>query len=157
MNGMAIMSNGLTGTPMYMSPEVIKNDKRGRLGAMDIWSLGCVVLEFATGKKPWSNLDNEWAIMFHIGVATQHPPLPESGQLSELGISFIKQCLTIDPARRPSATELMNHPWMLDFRDTLLRYEAAGLTVESSSLLPEDNYQEQAPPLTELQEQSPSP
>lgn len=60
MNGVAVMSNGLTGTPMYMSPEVIKNDKRGRVGAMDIWSLGCVVLEFATGKKPWSNLDNEW-------------------------------------------------------------------------------------------------
>jgi len=52
--------NSLTGTPMYMSPEVIKNDKRGRHGAMDVWSLGCVVLEFATGKKPWSNLDNEW-------------------------------------------------------------------------------------------------
>lgn len=50
----------LTGTPMYMSPEIIKNEKRGRHGAMDIWSLGCVVLEFATGKKPWSNLDNEW-------------------------------------------------------------------------------------------------
>jgi mitogen-activated protein kinase kinase kinase len=60
MNDVAVMSNGLTGTPMYMSPEVIKNDKRGRLGAMDIWSLGCVVLEFGTGKKPWSNLDNEW-------------------------------------------------------------------------------------------------
>jgi len=45
------MNNSLTGTPMYMSPEIIKNDKRGRHGAMDIWSLGCVVLEFATGKK----------------------------------------------------------------------------------------------------------
>jgi len=52
--------NSLTGTPMYMSPEIIKNDKRGRRGAMDIWSLGCVVLECATGRKPWSNLDNEW-------------------------------------------------------------------------------------------------
>ena len=60
MNGLPAMSNGLTGTPMYMSPEIIKNDKRGRHGAMDIWSMGCVVLEFATGKKPWSNLDNEW-------------------------------------------------------------------------------------------------
>jgi mitogen-activated protein kinase kinase kinase len=59
-NGLPAISNGLTGTPMYMSPEIIKNDKRGRHGAMDIWSLGCVVLEFATGKKPWSNLDNEW-------------------------------------------------------------------------------------------------
>lgn len=54
------MNNSLTGTPMYMSPEVIKSDRRGRHGAMDVWSLGCVVLEFATGKKPWSNLDNEW-------------------------------------------------------------------------------------------------
>ncbi|CAA7259957.1 unnamed protein product [Cyclocybe aegerita] len=119
----AAMSNGLTGTPMYMSPEVIKNDKRGRHGAMDIWSLGCVVLEFATGKKPWSNLDNEWAIMFHIGVATQHPPLPEPDQLSDLGINFIKQCLTIDPVRRPSAIELMQDAWMLEFRETLMQYE----------------------------------
>ena len=54
------MNNSLTGTPMYMSPEIIRNNKRGRQGAMDIWSMGCVVLECATGKKPWSNLDNEW-------------------------------------------------------------------------------------------------
>ncbi|KAF8592011.1 Pkinase-domain-containing protein [Ramaria rubella] len=126
--GMA--NNSLTGTPMYMSPEVIKNDKRGRHGAMDIWSMGCVVLEFATGRKPWSNLDNEWAIMFHIGVATQHPPLPEPDQLSELGISFIKQCLTIDPMRRPTAVELMDHPWMVLFREVLEDYqEEANMTV----------------------------
>jgi mitogen-activated protein kinase kinase kinase len=134
------LQNSLTGTPMYMSPEVIKNDRRGRHGAMDIWSLGCVVLEFATGKKPWSNLDNEWfvlvrsftdheltltsrAIMFHIGVATQHPPLPEPGQLSDQGISFIKQCLIIDPMKRPSAGELMDHPWMVGFREALMEYE----------------------------------
>ena len=129
-----VMSNGLTGTPMYMSPEMIKNDRRGRQGATDIWSLGCVVLQCATGKKPWSNLDNEWcvlfiltsiptipeqfyrAIMFHIGVSTQHPPLPEPGQLSPVGIDFIKQCLTIDPILRPTAQELTMHPWMVDIR-----------------------------------------
>ncbi|TFY63246.1 hypothetical protein EVJ58_g3363 [Rhodofomes roseus] len=79
------VNNSLTGTPMYMSPEVIRNSSRGKQGAMDIWSLGCVVLECATGHKPWSNLDNEWAIMFHIGVATQHPPLPEPEQLTPYG------------------------------------------------------------------------
>ena len=63
--------------------------------------------------------------MFHIGVATQHPPLPEPGQLSDLGINFIKQCLTIDAIHRPSAKELMLHPWMVELRETLLRYEAA--------------------------------
>lgn len=53
-------NNSLTGTPMYMSPEVIRNNTHGRMGAMDVWSLGCVVLECATGRKPWSNVDNEW-------------------------------------------------------------------------------------------------
>ncbi|KAJ6626848.1 hypothetical protein B0H10DRAFT_1780354 [Mycena sp. CBHHK59/15] len=117
-----VNQNSLTGTPMYMSPEIIKNEKRGRHGAMDIWSLGCVVLEFATGKKPWSNLDNEWAIMFHIGVATQHPPLPEPGQLSDLGVAFIKQCLRIDPMRRPTAEELKEHPWLRQLQETWNTY-----------------------------------
>lgn len=58
--------------------------------------------------------------MFHIGVATQHPPLPEPGQLSDLGINFIKQCLTIDPVLRPTAVELLDHSWMLQFGETLL-------------------------------------
>ncbi|EIW86462.1 kinase [Coniophora puteana RWD-64-598 SS2] len=134
--------NSLTGTPMYMSPEVIKNDKRGRHGAMDVWSLGCVVLEFATGKKPWSNLDNEWAIMFRIGVATQHPPLPEPGQLSELGISFIKQCLTIDPMLRPSAVELLDHPWMVEFGEQLLGYRDEQLvTSPPVEVPPEEDYE----------------
>ena len=61
--------------------------------------------------------------MFHIGVATQHPPLPEKSELSELGINFIKQCLTIDPMRRPTANELKNHPWMVQFMDTLRSYQ----------------------------------
>lgn len=73
--------NSLTGTPMYMSPEVITGSNPGRQGAIDIWSLGCVVLEMATGRRPWSNLDNEYAIMFHI--ASGHmPQLPSAEQLS---------------------------------------------------------------------------
>lgn len=61
--------------------------------------------------------------MFHIGVATQHPPLPEKGELSDMGINFIKQCLIIDPMKRPTAQELMDHPWMVQFMETLRIYE----------------------------------
>ena len=61
--------------------------------------------------------------MFHIGVATQHPPLPEPGQLSEGGINFLKECLTIDPLKRPSAKDLIDYPWMLEFREALMSYE----------------------------------
>jgi mitogen-activated protein kinase kinase kinase len=74
--------------------------------------------------------------MFHIGVATQHPPLPEPGQLSELGISFIKQCLIIDSMRRPAAIELMDHPWMLEFREALLSYGEAEITPRPLTEIP---------------------
>lgn len=78
--------------------------------------------------------------MFHIGVATQHPPLPEPGQLSDMGVNFIKQCLTIDPVKRPTARELMNHPWMLEFRE--LVNEAAKVISGPPVRLPtEDSYE----------------
>ncbi|BGP19019.1 hypothetical protein JCM10213_009272 [Rhodosporidiobolus nylandii] len=112
-------ANSLTGTPMYLSPETVKGERRGKMGAMDVWAVGCVILECATGRRPWSNLDNEWAIMFHIGIAVQHPPLPEPHQLSELGIDFIRQCLDIDPDKRPSAEELMLHPWIQEATATI--------------------------------------
>lgn len=80
--------------------------------------------------------------MFHIGVATQHPPLPEPGQLSELGISFIKQCLTIDPIRRPLATELMDHAWMVEFQEVLRSYEEAEMATSPPANIPtEDNFE----------------
>ena len=58
--------NSLTGTPMYMAPEIINNEHVGRHGAMDVWSIGCVILECCTGRKPWSNLDNEWLVELRL-------------------------------------------------------------------------------------------
>lgn len=57
--------------------------------------------------------------MFHIGVATKHPPLPEPGQLSQLGIAFIRDCLNIDAYKRPFAAELLNHAWILQIKSQL--------------------------------------
>ncbi len=72
--------------------------------------------------------------MFHIGVATQHPPLPEPGQLSSMGIDFIRQCLTIDGMKRPTAAELYDHPWILDFREELAAYDQENDVPETPSL-----------------------
>lgn len=109
--------NSMTGTPMYMSPEVITGGSIARNGVVDIWSLGCCVLEMATGRRPWANLDNEWAIMYHI-AAGHKPQLPSTDQLSEAGINFVARCLEHDSRKRPSATELLNDPWMLSIRQT---------------------------------------
>jgi len=109
-------AHALTGTPMYMSPETIKGDASGKFGSMDIWSLGCCVLEMATGRRPWSNLDNEFAVMYHI--AAGHLPLfPSKTELSPQGQDFLSKCLTIDPMKRSSAVELLQHPWMQSIRN----------------------------------------
>jgi mitogen-activated protein kinase kinase kinase len=103
---------------MYMSPELVRGElghSSGRHGCMDIWSLGCVILEMATGLRPWAGIDNEWAIMYKIAQGN-HPHLPTPDQLSDMGIDFIKRCFEIDPVKRPSAAELLQHDWIVSIR-----------------------------------------
>ncbi|PSN59724.1 Ssk2-type MAP kinase [Corynespora cassiicola Philippines] len=108
----------MTGTPMYMSPEVIRGTNLGRHGAVDIWSLGCVILEMATGRRPWASLDNEWAIMYNIAQGNP-PQLPTKDQLSEQGIDFLNKCFERDPSKRVSAVELLQHDWIMTLRAQL--------------------------------------
>lgn len=103
---------------MYMSPEVIRGTSLGRHGAVDVWSLGCVILEMATGRRPWANMDNEWAIMYHIAQGDP-PQLPTTDLLSESGIDFLKRCFERDPSQRASAVELLQHDWIMSLRAQL--------------------------------------
>ncbi|OBA21423.1 MAP kinase, partial [Metschnikowia bicuspidata var. bicuspidata NRRL YB-4993] len=119
--------NSMTGTPMYMSPEVITGQSSSKSGVVDIWSLGCCVLEMATGRRPWANLDNEWAIMYHI-AAGHKPQLPSPDQLSEEGIRFLSRCLEHEPSKRPSSTELLNDPWIVQIRQVAFGSSDAGNT-----------------------------
>ena len=111
----------MTGTPMYMSPEVIRGDSatNSRHGSVDVWSLGCVILEMVTGRRPWDSLDNEWAIMYNIAQGNP-PQLPAKDQLSELGIDFLKKCFERDPSKRASAAELLQHEWIVRIRQQVV-------------------------------------
>lgn len=118
-SGQRTRIGSLKGTPMYMSPEVITGKGRGRHGSMDIWSIGCVILEMVTGRRPWANLDNEWAIMYHI-AANHVPQMPADDQASPECKMFLLRTLERDPARRPSAMELLSDPWIVGIRNQLL-------------------------------------
>ncbi|KAL8712276.1 MAG: hypothetical protein Q9220_003427 [cf. Caloplaca sp. 1 TL-2023] len=109
----------MTGTPMYMSPEVIKGGNEGRHGAIDMWSLGCVILEMSTGRRPWASLDNEWAIMYNIAQGNP-PQLPSKDQLSEQGMEFLKRCFDRDPKKRASAAELLQCEWIMTIRQQVV-------------------------------------
>lgn len=121
----------MTGTPMYMSPEVIRGSNEGRQGAIDVWSLGCVILEMATGRRPWATLDNEWAIMYNIAQGNP-PQLPSKDQLSDEGIEFLKRCFEKDPRRRASAAELLQHEWIMKIRQQVVVGGADAMSSDGS-------------------------
>ncbi|CAI9118555.1 OLC1v1020142C2 [Oldenlandia corymbosa var. corymbosa] len=101
-------AKSMKGTPYWMAPEVIL--QTGHTFSADIWSVGCTVIEMATGKPPWSQQYQEVAALFHIGTTKSHPPIPE--QLSAEAKDFLLKCLHKEPHLRPSASELLQHPFV---------------------------------------------
>lgn len=101
----------MRGTVFWMAPEMV-DTAHGYSAKVDIWSLGCVVLEMFAGKRPWSNFEVV-AAMFQIGKSKTAPPIPDDTKdlVSPAGQSFLDQCFEIDPEMRPTADSLVGHPF----------------------------------------------
>ncbi|KAK7307608.1 hypothetical protein VNO77_40826 [Canavalia gladiata] len=102
----------LKGSPYWMAPElmqaVIQKDNSSDLAfAIDIWSLGCTMIEMYTGKPPWSEYEGA-AAMFKVMKDT--PPIPET--LSAEGKDFLRLCFKRNPAERPTASMLLDHRFL---------------------------------------------
>ncbi|XP_073696719.1 mitogen-activated protein kinase kinase kinase 3 [Garra rufa] len=95
----------VTGTPYWMSPEVISGEGYGRKA--DVWSLGCTVVEMLTEKPPWAEFE-AMAAIFKIATQPTNPQLPS--HISEHTRDFIR-CIFVEAKYRPSAEELLRHPF----------------------------------------------
>ena len=107
------VTNSMQGSVFWMAPEVIRSQGQGYSAKVDIWSLGCVVLEMFAGRRPWSKEEPIGAI-FKLGSLNQAPPIPEDvgTAISPEALSFMLDCFTIDPSERPTAeTLLRQHPF----------------------------------------------
>ncbi|TSQ23928.1 Mitogen-activated protein kinase kinase kinase 3 [Bagarius yarrelli] len=103
MSSMGVRS--VTGTPYWMSPEVISGDGYGRKA--DVWSLGCTVVEMLTEKPPWAEYE-AMAAIFKIATQPTNPVLPS--HISEQTRDFIRR-IFVEAKHRPSAEELLRHPF----------------------------------------------
>ncbi|XVF24386.1 hypothetical protein REPUB_Repub13aG0123400 [Reevesia pubescens] len=96
-------AKSMKGAPYWMAPEVIRQMPHSF--SSDIWSVGCTVIEMATGKPPWSQQYQGVAALFYIGNSKMRPPIPE--HLSFEAKDFLLKCLQREPTLRPSASDLL--------------------------------------------------
>lgn len=90
------ITNSMQGSVFWMAPEVVRSQGQGYSAKVDIWSLGCVVLEMFAGKRPWSREEAIGAI-FKLGSLNQAPPIPEEVQetASVDGLNFMYDCFQV--------------------------------------------------------------
>jgi serine/threonine protein kinase/tetratricopeptide (TPR) repeat protein len=87
-------SDTVAGTLAYMSPEQLRGEDVA--ARSDVWSLGIVLYELATGRRPFAG-DTSFSLSASI-LTTDPPPLP-AGVATGLK-KIIARCLTRDPAAR---------------------------------------------------------
>jgi calcium-dependent protein kinase len=98
----------IVGSPYYMAPEVLK---RNYGPEVDIWSAGVILYILLCGVPPfWAETEQGVALAILRGVLDfKREPWP---QISDNAKSLVKQMLEIDPRKRLTAQQVLEHPWI---------------------------------------------
>lgn len=92
------------GTPYYMSPEQISDQKYNEKS--DIWSAGCVIYEMAALRAPFEATNQiQLAMKIKSGKIERIP-----SQYSDELFKIIQAMMHLDKESRPSVEDLMQHP-----------------------------------------------
>jgi len=93
------------GTIGYASPEAIElhNHK------LDVWSLGCLLHEMATGKLPFAY--NNWKELSTLITEEYLQRFIFNSDLSASLLHLLKKIFVYDKDNRPSIEEVMTHPF----------------------------------------------
>jgi p21-activated kinase 1 len=98
----------VVGTTYWMAPEVVTG--RPYTCNVDIWSLGIMAMELVEGEPPY--MGESMLKALYMIAKEGRPPFKNPEAMSQELKSFIEQCTTMDPDTRPSAAEMLRHPFL---------------------------------------------
>mmetsp|Transcript_17284 Transcript_17284/g.34669 ORF Transcript_17284/g.34669 Transcript_17284/m.34669 type:complete len:580 (+) Transcript_17284:164-1903(+) len=104
----ATKRTSVVGTPYWMAPELIRGQDYGC--EVDIWSLGITAIEMAEGEPPMMREPPLRALL--MITVKPAPKLKKPERYSEIFSHFLACCLKTNPAERPSAEQLLMHPFI---------------------------------------------
>jgi len=100
--------NTIVGTPYWMAPELIRGQNYDT--KVDVWSLGIMIMEMAEGEPPYMEFPPLRALFL---ITTKGiPDLKEPEKWSKEFREFLALCLEKDPEKRPSAPDMLKHPYL---------------------------------------------
>ena len=100
------------GTPSYVAPEILNNTRYGL--SVDMWSLGVIAYILLCGYAPFA--DRHQPTLFRkirSGLFFFDPP--QWNGVSAQAKDLIERMLTVNPAKRITAAEALQHPWLTSF------------------------------------------
>ena len=105
-------------TQLYSAPEVLGLDSNSETSnytnSVDIWSLGCVTYELLVGTKLFASMAQVSRYFFGKFPFPEDKLKALSFPISDVGISFLRSILLIQPEDRPSAAVARSHEWLAD-------------------------------------------
>ncbi|ORX53396.1 Pkinase-domain-containing protein [Piromyces finnis] len=109
------------GSPCYAAPELVVND--GYVGeAADIWSCGVILYAMICGYLPFdddpNNPDGENIHLLYKYILETEVSFPD--YVSEEAKSLLRGILNPDPDTRFKMDQIINHPWLIDFKEFIL-------------------------------------
>jgi len=100
------------GTPGYMAPEIFRKTGHGK--PVDIWAMGVITYFLLCGYTPFDRDTQEEEAKAIMRGDYKFEPAAYWANVSDTARDFVKQCLTIDPSRRPTAEQMLKHKWLAD-------------------------------------------
>jgi calcium-dependent protein kinase len=98
----------LVGSAYFVAPEVLKRDYGPQA---DVWSLGVCLYILLSGMTPfWGDTEEDiFKMILHADINFESHPWPK---ISKSAKDIIKKMLNRDPAKRPTAAQLLEHSWL---------------------------------------------